>query len=653
MAWRKKNTISDIQNWKADLWDGGYIVYCRKSSDESSEHQQRSIADQIDACIKYAESHWLKIKPKPKDFSVFETEEDIQKEDSETDSRLRKVYQNSRGLYIVKEEKSAKIAGKRKKWREIIKKIRKWEIRGLISYSPDRQSRNMLEWWELIDCVDQELVDLKYTNFHFEDTADWKMMLGIWFVFSKQYSDKLSTDSLRWNKSAMASGFSLWRYKPWYRTNEKWYFEPDPKMFPLIQEAFRMKLEDKASDKLIIRYLNANGYKRIYKNDRESTLNESDGIGNWWIDEFYYGVYIHGDYVSNQLEDNPHYKPVITEQEHKILKARFDNNTQRATKSATKDIYADIRIFDDRFIKTADTTRDSFFCFTLPNPKRYKDKLWIAREAWEDITLKDIVKMTQIQYKCSDANSKWHNTSISAQAIDELVRKQLKKFQVSEKDFEDYKVFIASKLDSIEEKRKHKTASKNLEINRLHNEKTQYLKENMSLKRDADEEKIYQDEKKRIENKIEYLQAEIKELTKKERDEIFELEAFVNVLNNAEQYYDNSSFVQKNEITKMLFSNIFVDHQKRLSLAVKPWLEHLFTGNGSAIWVDFEQMHLFISESSLSFIRPFISLYIKEFGGYSSALGRLSKIQREYYRIEKVEAVNTRYPMAIRTYTPR
>lgn len=55
----------------------------------------------------------------------------------------------------------------------------------------------MLEGGELIDCVDNDQVTLKYPNFHFESNASGKMMLGIWFVFSKQYSDKLSEDVTR------------------------------------------------------------------------------------------------------------------------------------------------------------------------------------------------------------------------------------------------------------------------------------------------------------------------------------------------------------------------------------------------------------------------------------------------------------------------
>jgi hypothetical protein len=48
----------------------------------------------------------------------------------------------------------------------------------------------------LIDLIDKKEIDitLKYTNFQFEPNAAGKMMLGMRFVLSKQYSDKLSED---------------------------------------------------------------------------------------------------------------------------------------------------------------------------------------------------------------------------------------------------------------------------------------------------------------------------------------------------------------------------------------------------------------------------------------------------------------------------
>lgn len=122
-----------------------YVIYCRKSTDESSDNQKQSIPDQIRACIEYAERNGLKIKEKPKDFSLFESPEEMEKEDNESDLQNRKTYQETRKYFIIKEQETAKIPYKRPKWRNLMKMIDKGKIEGLLSYSPDRQARNMLE----------------------------------------------------------------------------------------------------------------------------------------------------------------------------------------------------------------------------------------------------------------------------------------------------------------------------------------------------------------------------------------------------------------------------------------------------------------------------------------------------------------------------
>ena len=174
-----------------------YIIYVRKSTDETSEHQKQSIPDQIVKCIEFAKNNWLIIASKPNDFSGFETEKDIKLEHNEKDEINREIYKKYSNFFIVRERESAKEPYKRPKWRKIIEWIKQWKIKWILSYSPDRQARNLLEAGELIDLVDKWLIDLKYTTFHFEPNASWKMMLWIWFVFSKQYSDKLSEDITR------------------------------------------------------------------------------------------------------------------------------------------------------------------------------------------------------------------------------------------------------------------------------------------------------------------------------------------------------------------------------------------------------------------------------------------------------------------------
>jgi len=242
-----------------------YAIYVRKSTEDvTGERQAQSIADQIEACVEYAKKQNLVLKKKPGKFE-FETDEDLKIEDNDKDIKNRRVYQETRQYYIIKERMSGSTLGRPKR-NLLIDKIRKGEIKWLISYSPDRQARNMVDGWNIIDCVDNGLVDLKYTNFNFEPNATGKMMLGIFFVFSKQYSDKLWEDVNRWKKSSVEKWNSQWEYKYWYYRDENKHFVPDGNNFELMKEAFRLKVEEKASDKYIANILDAKGfYKRRWK----------------------------------------------------------------------------------------------------------------------------------------------------------------------------------------------------------------------------------------------------------------------------------------------------------------------------------------------------------------------------------------------------
>lgn len=102
-----------------------YVVYCRKSSDESSDHQKQSIPDQIKACIDYAKREGLTIAKKPKNFDDFQSEMELFKEENESDLESRRIYQNTAGLFIIKEQETGKIPYKRRKWRKLIEMISK------------------------------------------------------------------------------------------------------------------------------------------------------------------------------------------------------------------------------------------------------------------------------------------------------------------------------------------------------------------------------------------------------------------------------------------------------------------------------------------------------------------------------------------------
>ena len=561
-----------------------YVIYCRKSSDESSENQKQSIPDQIQKCLEYAEREWLSIKLKPADFSEFETEEELRKEDNEADLMNRNIYLKSRHYFIVKEEKTAKIPGARRKWAALIKLVKAKKINGIISYSPDRQARNMIEWGEIIDLVDQNklkvnrlkgitILNLKYTNFHFEDNAAGKMMLWIWFVFSKQYSDKLWEDIARWNESKVKAGKAIGRHKPWYRINKEGFHEPHPQYYDLIKEAFEMKLNNVAETK-IKQFLDANGYVRKMRKTWEEKLIWINTLNNIFKDEFYYGIFINGEAHVDQRKHNPYYIPMITEDQFQIIMDRYRANPLINSKSIVKDEYDEIRSFENDFILTEDNFH---LTLSLPNPKRHKDKIVKANLKWIKISFKDVVTPKQIVYRCANKNSKFYNLSITHEEINTEIMNKLSYFKVTEEAYTLFKEFCDQKLDTIILKRKESLTSKNLELWRLRAKKDEYIKKHYGIKKDVDEERIYQNEKNEFERKIEILKKEVDEVESIERNEIFELEVFIEVLNKAKEYYKKANYVQKWKIAKILFSNIVLNHEKRLLIQPKAGLETLFT----------------------------------------------------------------------------
>src|ERR1700690_2189380 len=99
-----------------------YAVYLRKSSDENSDKQLKSIGDQLQD-IKEKILDPLKIEPT--------------------------------NYTIIKEEHSAKEADTRFEFSKMLVDLRTGKYQGLIAWHPDRLARNMKEAGEVIDMLDK------------------------------------------------------------------------------------------------------------------------------------------------------------------------------------------------------------------------------------------------------------------------------------------------------------------------------------------------------------------------------------------------------------------------------------------------------------------------------------------------------------------
>ncbi len=255
-----------------------YAIYARKSSEES-DRQLRSLDAQIDECQKLAE------------------------------------YQKLKKPIIIREAKSAKKPNKRPEFSRLLEKIKAGKIDGIIAWAPDRLARNMLEAGKIIDMIDNDIIkDLKFVTYPFSKDANGLMTLGMSFVLSKQYSDKLGQDVTRGLYSSFAEGKASGMTKHGYKTDTSDYFVPN-EMFPLLQTAWQKRLQGESLVK-ISDWLNKSGYLKTYKNSKREVSMTKQKLGLIFNDPFYYGIVkIKQMTVDLRKIAEANFKPMITEED--------------------------------------------------------------------------------------------------------------------------------------------------------------------------------------------------------------------------------------------------------------------------------------------------------------------------------------------------
>ena len=112
-------------------------------------------------------------------------------------------------LYItefVTESKSAKVPG-REIFNQVLRRIEKGEISGIVSWHPDRLARNSIDGGKIIYLLDTgKLKDLKFPTHWFDNTPQGKFMLNIAFGQSKYYVDNLSENVKRGQRQKIRNG---------------------------------------------------------------------------------------------------------------------------------------------------------------------------------------------------------------------------------------------------------------------------------------------------------------------------------------------------------------------------------------------------------------------------------------------------------------
>ena len=299
-----KRSIDDLTDYYSKTIEGStrilpkekrrYVIYLRKSTDDEAK-QVRSLEDQETECLALAEQ--LKIT--------------VRKED------------------IYKESASAKKSGNRPIFDDILLGFKTGKYHGLLAWSPDRLSRNMKKAGDIIEMIDLEQIqDLHFKTYQFDNTPNGKMLLGILFATSKQYSDKLAVDVARGITGSIKDGKYVGQVKKgYYADTTTGYFIPDAHNWQLLRQAVIMRLYEGKTNQEVADYLNSShfSYRKHQEDDYKLGKMDKKTVGVAFNDPFYFGMYKYGDNIAN-LNELYNFLPLITPDEFIALSRNTADN---------------------------------------------------------------------------------------------------------------------------------------------------------------------------------------------------------------------------------------------------------------------------------------------------------------------------------------
>jgi len=507
-----------------------YVIYVRKSTDEKWK-QLMSLEDQLFYC------------------------KQIQDRD------------NLNVIEIIEEKKSAKRPRQRVKFEDMVDRIESWEIDWIIARHPDRLARNMWDWWRIIEFVDEnKLKDLRFCTQQFSKDANWKMLLWLAFVLSKQYSDKLSDDVSRWQAMRHRKGLAIWRVKYWYDIDKDWRYIK-AKSWWLFQRAWKMKLEGKM-DTEILEIFKESWYtyspKKWTKQSQKQVIT-TQKLSRMFKDTFYFWK-MSLRWEDIYLTDLYQFTPFITEEEFFMIENSNKRNKYKKPHKNLKPLYWKIVNIDYPHIEY--------------KPQIIKNKLWNKYLYY--VVDNNHKKLVPSDYKSS-------LKSIRAKKIVDALDLVLK--NISDKYCEtDYDIYLKKAkwyydLNLNENRdRRFRIEKRNRELNDNLNMITLWLisKKDLTVK----QKKLWNEECKRIEKEIKSNNTKIEELKKEEKDIIPSFSNFLNTMKSLIVSYKTMPWDKKLQIAEILILNTFIKgwevHKIELN---EPFNDLLNFNNTEWFWV--------------------------------------------------------------------
>lgn len=477
-----------------------YVLYARRST-KADGQQQRSLSDQVRLCKEVARVHGLNI------------------------------------VSIVREKESAKTSGKRHKFDDMLNDINAGKFNAILSLHPDRLARNMLEAGVLIDMLDDgRLKDITFQSYEFTNDDNGKMMLGMLFVFSKQYSDNLSkrvTIGVRGNlRDGKSGGTPRFGYD---RNEETGLYEPN-KFFPLVQKAWAKRLAGESLES-ITKFLGDEGYRRTTK--RGKTIKPSlNAVSQMFRRPFYFGLLVQAGQIVDLRQPPFVFQPMVSEEDY--------NQIQAMSAGRTKDKNPNKRT---SFLPL----REMVFC-AVCNSNKYM-KVGKPRNGSGVPTL---------SYRCDTSGCTRKHKSMRAHYIFDSIYATLDSLSFSDGAYLQY----VQDIDALTEQRiveiKEQIQSKRGAVHHINGEINTRSLNLGTMDKSSAAYKVNEDKVELLSQKRDGLNKEINRLGEKVAGSNIKVnkDEFLNLVKTVADKMRKGNSVQKDTLARILFLNVRVDSEK-------------------------------------------------------------------------------------------
>ena len=269
-----------------------YVLYCRKSI-ENEERQVLSIESQVKEMLQIAERENIEV------------------------------------VDIRRESHSAKDSGQRPVFKEILNDLSQERFNGILTWAPDRLSRNAGDLGSLVDLMDQnKLVEIRTYGQTFKNSPNEKFLLMILCSQAKLENDNKSINVKRGLRTRVEMG--LWPgppptgYLKEMRMDKRCEVCIDPERGEVVKKIFEKVAYEKYSGKKIYNWL------KFDLNLRTAVGKKHLSLGNIYkvLDNtFYYGVFEYPKQSGNWYTGK--HEPIVTKELFDLVQAQIKSNVLR------------------------------------------------------------------------------------------------------------------------------------------------------------------------------------------------------------------------------------------------------------------------------------------------------------------------------------